>query len=340
MNVRRAVAEDYEALAELWREFDHEVPPPTHEGPADVDKELREVAEIIESEIALVAEDEGRPVGFALARNRGSGYGTLTDIYVSRDARRSGIGTELMREVLSALPLPGRDAARPGSARVERRRALAVRALGASGRGHRHDRRDLRPRGEARGAGVVLVRLDPPPVGRSHACGAGGPPVPTADSRRLAWLARRASPKRLDRRLRRGLRPQSGHAAAAGARALEPDGRGRVPPRTRARRARADDPLRAWEHRGRVPLRARVLRPAAAGRRRGSGGQSHRRGQAHRRRTRRGPAHRADGPCAGRPSARPPSCSSALAGALGIQGVEHGWSDAPELPGAVRIERS
>jgi ribosomal protein S18 acetylase RimI-like enzyme len=107
MNVRRAVAEDHEALAELWREFDHEVPPPTHEGPADIDKELREIAEIIEAEIALVAEDEGRPVGFALARNRGSGYGTLTDLYVSRDARRSGIGTELMREVLSALGSQG-----------------------------------------------------------------------------------------------------------------------------------------------------------------------------------------------------------------------------------------
>jgi ribosomal protein S18 acetylase RimI-like enzyme len=107
MNVRRAVAEDFEAIAELWREFDHEVPPPTHEGPAEVEKELQEIAEIIESEIALVAEDDGRPIGFALARDRGSGYGTLTDIYVSRDARRSGIGTELMREVLSALGSQG-----------------------------------------------------------------------------------------------------------------------------------------------------------------------------------------------------------------------------------------
>ena len=107
MNVRRAVAGDYEAIAELWREFDHEVPPPTHAGPANVEKELQEVAEIIGSEVALVAEDEGRPVGFALARNRGSGYGTLTDIYVSRDARRSGIGTELMREALAALRANG-----------------------------------------------------------------------------------------------------------------------------------------------------------------------------------------------------------------------------------------
>jgi ribosomal protein S18 acetylase RimI-like enzyme len=103
MTVRRAIPEDFDAIATLWREFDHEIPPPTHEGPADEEKELREISEIIASEIALVAEDDGVPVGFALARRRAPGFGTLTDLYVSRDARRSGIGTELMREVLSAF---------------------------------------------------------------------------------------------------------------------------------------------------------------------------------------------------------------------------------------------
>jgi len=104
MRVRRAAAEDFEAIAELWRLFDHELPPPTHEGPADVEKELREVSEIIASEIALVAEDDdGTPVGFALARRRGEGFGTLTDLYVAREARRSGIATELMRQVLVAF---------------------------------------------------------------------------------------------------------------------------------------------------------------------------------------------------------------------------------------------
>ncbi len=104
MNVRRAVPDDLEAVSDLWREFDHEVPPPTHEGPADVEKELGEVAEIIASEVAFVAEDDdGKPIGFALARGRARGFGTLTDIYVTRDARGSGIGTQLMREVLSAF---------------------------------------------------------------------------------------------------------------------------------------------------------------------------------------------------------------------------------------------
>jgi ribosomal protein S18 acetylase RimI-like enzyme len=104
MDVRRAAADDFDAIAELWRQFDHELPPPTHEGPADVEQELREVREIIDSEIAFVAEDDdGTPVGFALARRRAPGFGTLTDLYVDRDARRSGIGTELMRQVLTAF---------------------------------------------------------------------------------------------------------------------------------------------------------------------------------------------------------------------------------------------
>ena len=103
MNVRRAAAEDFDAIADLWRQFDREIPPPTHEGPADEEHELGEVREIIASEIAFVAEDEGTPVGFALARRRAPGFGTLTDLYVARDARRSGIGTELIREVLAAF---------------------------------------------------------------------------------------------------------------------------------------------------------------------------------------------------------------------------------------------
>jgi ribosomal protein S18 acetylase RimI-like enzyme len=104
MNVRRAGPADFEAIAALWREFDHEVPPPIHEGPADAEKELAEVAEVLATEIAFVAEaDDGAPIGFALARRRSPALGTLTDLFVRQAERRSGIGTELMREVLAAF---------------------------------------------------------------------------------------------------------------------------------------------------------------------------------------------------------------------------------------------
>jgi ribosomal protein S18 acetylase RimI-like enzyme len=108
MTVRGALPQDFDAIADLWRQFDHEVPPPTHEGPADEEKELAELREIIASEIAFVAEDgAGAVVGFALARKRASGFGSLTDLYVHGDARRSGIGTELMRQVLAAFRAQG-----------------------------------------------------------------------------------------------------------------------------------------------------------------------------------------------------------------------------------------
>jgi ribosomal protein S18 acetylase RimI-like enzyme len=103
MSTRRAGPEDFDAIAEMWREFDHEIPPPIHEGPADEEKELAEVAEILASEVALVAEEDGRPVGFALAKRRTASLSTLTDLYVRQDARRSGVATELMREVLAAV---------------------------------------------------------------------------------------------------------------------------------------------------------------------------------------------------------------------------------------------
>jgi ribosomal protein S18 acetylase RimI-like enzyme len=104
MSVRRAGPDDFAAVAALWREFDHEVPPPVHQGPADQETELGEIAAILASEIAFVAEDDtGEPVGFALARRRSPTLGTLTDLYVKQDLRRSGLGTELMREVLATF---------------------------------------------------------------------------------------------------------------------------------------------------------------------------------------------------------------------------------------------
>ena len=105
MTTRRAGPDDFEAIAEMWREFDHEVPPPIHEGPADVEKELAEVAEILAGEVAFVAEEDGRPVGFALARRRDARRSaTLTDLYVRQDASAGrGVATELMRDVLTAV---------------------------------------------------------------------------------------------------------------------------------------------------------------------------------------------------------------------------------------------
>lgn len=103
MSIRRAGPEDLDAVAELWRAFGTEVPSPAYEA-IDEQEEVREIAEILASEIAFVAEDrDGTAVGFALARRRAPGYGALTDLYVSPAARRTGVATALMREVISAF---------------------------------------------------------------------------------------------------------------------------------------------------------------------------------------------------------------------------------------------
>ena len=103
MNVRRAGPDDLAVIAALWKEFGTEIPPPAHES-VDEEKELDEVAEILGSGVALIAEDDsGTAVGFALARKRTARFGTVTDLYVAPAARRTGVATELMRQVVAAL---------------------------------------------------------------------------------------------------------------------------------------------------------------------------------------------------------------------------------------------
>jgi ribosomal protein S18 acetylase RimI-like enzyme len=103
MSVRRAGPDDFDAVASMWRDLEHEIPPPIHEDPIEREQELEEVALILASEIAFLAEDDdGAPVGFALARRRSPRLVTLTDLYVRRDARRSGLATELVRAIVAA----------------------------------------------------------------------------------------------------------------------------------------------------------------------------------------------------------------------------------------------
>ena len=104
MTVRRAGPDDFAAVAAMWREFAHELPPPVHAGPVDEEKELGEIAEILRSHVAFVAEDEdGAPVGFALFRLQSATLATLSDIYVQPRARRSGAGSALARAGVAAV---------------------------------------------------------------------------------------------------------------------------------------------------------------------------------------------------------------------------------------------
>jgi ribosomal-protein-alanine N-acetyltransferase len=103
VNVRRATAEDRGTLHELYREFDTECTLPPYQD-VSLEDELAEVDEAVESEIALLAEDEGgRPLGFALARRKRGTEGVLTDLYVRPEARRAGVASALVRAAVGAL---------------------------------------------------------------------------------------------------------------------------------------------------------------------------------------------------------------------------------------------
>jgi ribosomal protein S18 acetylase RimI-like enzyme len=107
VSVRRATGADLAALAELWRAFAREQPPPAH---VDVqeDGELAEIGEIVAAGGGFVAEEAGVPVGFALGRMASARVGRLTDLYVAPGARGRGHAHALVEAV--AADLSGRGA--------------------------------------------------------------------------------------------------------------------------------------------------------------------------------------------------------------------------------------
>jgi ribosomal protein S18 acetylase RimI-like enzyme len=104
--IRRASSADLPELERLWRAFEREVPPPAH---IDVDPrvETRQIAEVVAGETAFVAERDGRPVAFALARRLGARGARLTDLYVEPEERRRGLAQALVREIVGALAAEG-----------------------------------------------------------------------------------------------------------------------------------------------------------------------------------------------------------------------------------------
>ena len=104
MTIREARPEDRERLRELYEEFVREIPPPPGI-PVNIEHELGELDDYLgDQHVALVAaDDEGRPVGFALAKMDHPGIAHLSDIYVAPEARRQGAARELIREAAKRL---------------------------------------------------------------------------------------------------------------------------------------------------------------------------------------------------------------------------------------------
>jgi len=102
MTLRAATTADLPLLERLWRAFEAEVPPPAYVE-VDETKELGEIRELVQGGLAWVAELDGHAVGMALARRCSARQARLTDLYVRPQARSRGIATALVREVVTHL---------------------------------------------------------------------------------------------------------------------------------------------------------------------------------------------------------------------------------------------
>jgi ribosomal protein S18 acetylase RimI-like enzyme len=100
--VRRATRDDLAALEQLWQAFLSEVPAPGH---IRIDRvsELEQVRAIVDDGLAFLAEADGTPVGFALARRDPGELGRLTALFVVPEARRSDHAAALVAAAAAAL---------------------------------------------------------------------------------------------------------------------------------------------------------------------------------------------------------------------------------------------
>jgi ribosomal protein S18 acetylase RimI-like enzyme len=101
MTIRRATKDDQELIRELWLAFEAELPEPAYlrESWEDAWSDLAQTAR---DGVALIAEEEGRAVGFVFCvlGDRGRKTAHVTDIYVRPDSRNKGIGRALLAGIL------------------------------------------------------------------------------------------------------------------------------------------------------------------------------------------------------------------------------------------------
>ena len=99
MTIRKAVAADLATLRELWEALYGEYPEPEHErkGWEQVAGDVRLAVEEHEH-VVLVAEEDGRAVGFLLGRPKKDRIGYVSDLYVRPDRRGRGLGRALLSE--------------------------------------------------------------------------------------------------------------------------------------------------------------------------------------------------------------------------------------------------
>jgi ribosomal protein S18 acetylase RimI-like enzyme len=101
--IRRATASDRDSVRALYKEFFTELGPPPEFYGVSLDQELGEVDEILDAGFAFVADEHGELVGFFLAARKDGTRGLFSDIYVRPEWRRQGVATDLAQAATEAL---------------------------------------------------------------------------------------------------------------------------------------------------------------------------------------------------------------------------------------------
>ena len=336
MNVRRATAEDLPTLDRLYRDFEAELRRPGAD--VDLEHELAEVREIVADGLAFLGEADGRALGFALGRTR-SRMGRVTDLYVVPEARRRGVGAALLRELVAAFRERGLESvglevtADNAAARaVYQRWGFRERWLELAAPLEELARR-LGPAAPARSFGSIHVQSDdqgaveravrqfvPRLPGRSRGSIVSPP--------RAGWIAVHddvcdRDPRQL-RRLARELSDRMGSVVLA----LGVEEGAVVRFVLHERGSIVDEYLSVQEYYGPLPpgdVVALAANPRVVARLTGADQEAVRAAALHAR----------------SPAELPPPAEvlAGLARAMGLEGTEHGWADAPELPGAIRVDR-
>lgn len=337
MVIRAATEADLTLLLELWEEFAGDgVPAWAPDARSETQAEL---AQAVRNGVALVLEEAGEAVGYATGVPRNERLAEVTDLYVRPPARRRGAGRRLLHGVVHGLRQQGADfvavSVDPGNAVA---RGLYERS------GFRHEQLRL-----VGGADEIAKRLAGPAEGETF----GSIHVQTDDLAAVERAVRQFVPRlpgrsrgsivlpprngwiavyddvtdrdpRMLRRLARELGDRMGTVVLAlGVEAGEVARfilyeRGSI----------VDEYLSVQQYYGPLPpgdVIALAANPRVVSRLTGADPAAVRAAAVH----------------ASSPDELAPAeeILAGIAAAIGIAGADHAWSDAPELPGSVRIDR-
>jgi ribosomal protein S18 acetylase RimI-like enzyme len=106
MTIRHATPEDREALRALWEAWQAELPDPPPWADTSWESNEPELDRALAANALFVAEEDGRPVGFVSSWLE-SHLGRIGDLYVLPQARRNGTGRALLSAVVENLRARG-----------------------------------------------------------------------------------------------------------------------------------------------------------------------------------------------------------------------------------------